>query len=253
MGKLLGALFGYALAKYPGLILGLIIGHFFDMRLKVAMRVGAGATHISANFFKATFQVMGHLSKIDGRVSEREIQAAKEVMRQLNLNDEMRMQAIDHFTQGKQPDFDLIESIAPLKSVLPWNAQLRQIFLEILLYVVYVDGIHPAKQQVLETICHELNIPLAVLKSMQSRFQAEQQFAHTSSQDELKNAYGVLGVSSQASQKEVKRAYRKLMSEHHPDKLAAKGLPEQMRAIAKEKTQSIQRAWEIISKHHQWR
>ncbi len=62
----------------------------------------------------------------------------------------------------------------------------------------------------------------------------------------LDEAYEILGVGAGASDAEVKRAYRKLMSENHPDKLVARGLPESMLEIAKQKTQAIQAAWERV-------
>ena len=62
----------------------------------------------------------------------------------------------------------------------------------------------------------------------------------------LEDAYAILEVSPQASDREVKKAYRLLMSRHHPDKLVAKGLPEEMMKIATEKTQEIRAAYEIV-------
>ena len=64
----------------------------------------------------------------------------------------------------------------------------------------------------------------------------------------LKDAYRLLGVSDGASDAELKKAYRRLMSQHHPDKLVAKGLPEQMVKDATEKTQQIKAAYELIRK-----
>jgi DnaJ like chaperone protein len=60
------------------------------------------------------------------------------------------------------------------------------------------------------------------------------------------NSYEVLGVSPSDSKTDIRRAYKKLMSSHHPDKLIAKGLPPEMVEIAKKKTQNIQAAWEDI-------
>ena len=68
-----------------------------------------------------------------------------------------------------------------------------------------------------------------------------------------KDLYKILGVSEGASRKEVKKAYRKLMSQHHPDKLLSKGLPEEMVNIAKEKSQEIQAAYEAVKTHKNWR
>ena len=62
----------------------------------------------------------------------------------------------------------------------------------------------------------------------------------------LEQAYKALGVDSSASDKEVKRAYRRRMSEHHPDKLIAKGVPQEMIKLATARTQEIQAAYEVI-------
>ena len=83
--------------------------------------------------------------------------------------------------------------------------------------------------------------------------QAQQEFAYqqgrgskTPPQSTLKAAYQVLGVAETASDAEVKKAYRRLMNQHHPDKLVAKGLPEEMMKLATEKTQEIKNAYEQI-------
>ena len=63
---------------------------------------------------------------------------------------------------------------------------------------------------------------------------------------QLKDAYAILNISPSANDSEVKRAYRKLISQHHPDKLISKGLPEEMMKIATQKTQEIRAAYECV-------
>ena len=86
-----------------------MIGHFYDQ--SVAARAATPgrrrALEIGVRFFTATFEVMGHVAKADGRVSEAEIAAARQVMAQLRLNGAQIHAAIAHFTRGKSPDFDL--------------------------------------------------------------------------------------------------------------------------------------------------
>ena len=64
----------------------------------------------------------------------------------------------------------------------------------------------------------------------------------------LRQAYAVLGVEETDSDAKIKKAYRRMMNQHHPDKLVAKGLPEEMIKLATEKTQEIKSAYELIKK-----
>ena len=59
----------------------------------------------------------------------------------------------------------------------------------------------------------------------------------------------MLGVDESASNPEIKKAYRKLMSQHHPDKMAARGVPEEMIRMATEKTAEISKAYEMIKEN----
>src|SRR4051812_7351281 len=109
IGKIVGALLGLVLFRNPwGLLIGMLVGHLFDQ--SVTTRVGGGgasALAIGEKFFRSTFEVMGHVAKADGRVSEAEVAAARRVMAELRLDGVQIHAAIAHFTHGKNPDFDL--------------------------------------------------------------------------------------------------------------------------------------------------
>ena len=134
-------------------------------------------------------------------------------------------------------------------------------FVEIQLHAVYADGSsHPAEEKVLHDVCEYLRFPKFMLRQMEilvraggaNRAGAEQRSSGGSSASRrnsdltVAEAYTLLGVEKSAEQSEVKRAYRKLMSQHHPDKLVAKGLPPEMIKIATEKTQAIRAAYELV-------
>jgi DnaJ like chaperone protein len=68
------------------------------------------------------------------------------------------------------------------------------------------------------------------------------------SADALGDAYKALGVSKESSDQEIKRAYRKLMSQYHPDKLMGQGVPQDMINMATAQTQEIQTAYDLIKK-----
>ena len=59
-------------------------------------------------------------------------------------------------------------------------------------------------------------------------------------------AYQILEIDPKASNEEVSKAYRRQLSKHHPDKLKANGLPESMLEHAKQRTQQIIEAFELI-------
>ena len=130
-------------------------------------------------------------------------------------------------------------------------------FVEIQLQVAFADGqVSQAELMVIQEVCSLLQINYHDLQQILQRCRAEQAFNQQSYYGHqqgfvneaqlLKEAYGVLGVEDSVDDAELKRAYRKLMSQHHPDKLIAKGLPEEMMQLAKEKTQEIQAAYDRI-------
>ncbi|MCK5396380.1 MAG: co-chaperone DjlA, partial [Gammaproteobacteria bacterium] len=124
---------------------------------------------------------------------------------------------------------------------------LIQMFIEIQIATALADGkVDPSEKRVLYSIGDVLGF---------SRDQIEHLFniangaaASTSDTLTLSQAYKILGVSKNSSEAEVKKAYRRLMSQHHPDKLVSKGLPDEMIQLATEKTQEIRKAYDLIKK-----
>ena len=260
-GKIIGAVLGYFLAgNYIGAFVGLLLGHQLDQGiLKAAVfdRMHA-ANHNPANtqklFFSTVFSVMGHLAKADGHVSPSEIEMAQAMMLQMKLSEEQKKQAIKFFTQGKATDFPLEDTVTAFHLACGRNRNLKQMFLEILLFGAYADGVlHVNEQKLFVRICQCLGFSSMEFAAIESLVRAQQSFHQSAggnraaaSADFIEDAYKVLGVDESASSAEVKKAYRRQMNKHHPDKLIAKGLPEEMLKIATEKTQDIQKAYDAI-------
>jgi DnaJ like chaperone protein len=254
-GKLIGAGLGYMMGGGIGLVIGVIIGHQFDKGLASLEGGGAaglgGLSHVEIQhaFFEATFSVMGHLAKADGRVSEEEIALARQVMSRMGLSERARHEAISLFSQGKAPDFALEAMLTRFRYATRRARNLRQMFIEIQLHAAYADGeLNPAEKRLLLTICDELGFSSADFDRLDAMVRAEQHSAKGGKVEQvsLEDAYVILNVSSQSSDAEIKRAYRKLTNQHHPDKLVAKGLPEEMMKLAEEKTHEIRAAYERI-------
>ncbi len=253
-GLVVGGLIGLMFGGPFGLIFGGALGFFAERAIRKVKAIAPQQL-----FFRATFTAMGKIAKADGRVTESEIDFARSVMAQMKLNDAARTLAIQYFTEGKQPDLDLERVLRPLAIVLKSRFPVKLMFLELQLQAAMADGEMSAEElKVIETICHHLAFTPIEMRAVVERIRAAQAFnqhagdwdrvSGQSQQSLLEEAYGVLGVSPSATDAEVKKAWRKLMSHHHPDKLVSKGLPEEMLQLAKEKTQEIQSAYDRIRK-----
>jgi DnaJ like chaperone protein len=260
LGKVVGGLLGFAAGGPIGAVLGATLGHGVDrgvQKLAEDMQLPIGdRKRIESVFFTATFSTMGHLAKSDGRVSAAEIALAEAVMARLQLTGERRSAAIALFRQGKATDFDLRAVVERFRRECLGRRTLVQLFLEIQLQAAYVDG-EPsaAKRRVLEDIREGLRIPQLIFRQLENLVRMQRQSGAGAGRGDarapakgptLGQAYSVLGVSPKDNDAAIKRAYRKLMSQHHPDKLVSKGVPEDMIKLATQKTQEIRRAYEMI-------
>ena len=262
VGKLVGGLLGFAAGGPIGAMLGATLGHGVDrgvQKLADDMQLPPGdRKRIESVFFTATFSTMGHLAKADGRVSAAEIALAEAAMARLQLTGERRSAAIALFRQGKAADFDLRAVIERFRRECLGRRMLLQLFLEIQLQAAYVDG-EPsaAKRRVLEEIREGLRIPRIIFSQLENLVRMQRQSGSAGAGTggagrgqakgpTLRQAYSVLGVTPKDSDDAIKRAYRKLLSQHHPDKLVSKGLPEDMIKLATQKTHEIRRAYEMI-------
>jgi len=265
-GKVIGLVLGLLSGTgFWGLAIGLIFGHLVD-KIRAIQGQGYFANQQTrqALFFSTTFQVMGHLTKSKGRVTDADIQMASLLMERMQLHGEARTAAQQAFRQGKESNYPLRDKLRELRSACFGRFDLIRMFLEIQIQAAFADGsLHPNERQVLYVIAEELGFSHAQFDQFLRMMQGGQQFgggggyqhsagsqgyAQAQRGPTLEDACSVLGVKSSDDAATIKRAYRKLMSEHHPDKLVAKGLPPQMMEMAKQKAQEIQSAYDLIKR-----
>jgi DnaJ like chaperone protein len=260
-GKVFGGAFGFMAGGPIGALIGAVVGHKLDQgmaRLGRADRAPAGLDareRVQTAFFTATFAVMGHLAKADGRVSPGEIQAAAGLMDRMALDAEHRRVAQDLFREGKAPGFPLDEVLDQLRLETRGRRDLLRLFVAIQIQAAQADGeIGPEERRVLARIGQRLGFSRLEVEALEAMARAEAHFRQRSGAGarppqhgpSLEDAYAVLGVAPEADDATVTRAYRRLMSQHHPDKLVSKGLPEEMIRLATEKTQEVKAAYERI-------
>ncbi|WP_328185506.1 co-chaperone DjlA [Marinobacter sp. OP 3.4] len=246
---LLGAAIGYAFGKFPGLIIGGAVGAFLFNRLKSKL-VGR-LRDLQSGFVESVFAVMGAVSKADGVVTRDEIQMAEAMFDRFHLNATQRETAKAAFNRGKSEDFDLDAELQRFRQVCGGQPALLQMFLQVQVSAVSADGqVHPAEHDMLVRIARGLGLPDSLVEQLEATLRGARASAsgagNYSSAQQIDDAYKTLGVSPSIGDAELKRAYRKLMSENHPDKLAGRGLPESMREMAEERTREISHAYDVI-------
>jgi DnaJ like chaperone protein len=253
-GKAFGALVGILTGGPAGALAGAFIGHLFDSqrdsKTADANPAYAGSVAVQEAFFRATFQVMGHIAKADGRVSEDDIRAARAMMAELRLGEREVQLAIELYTQGKAQEFPLEQRLKELYALCGERPDLCRMFIQIQLQAALWSGsLNPAARRVLSRACGALDVSAYELVQLEALLRMQRAAPQSSPRpaiDRLNDAYAVLGVSHTADDAAVTKAYRRLMNQNHPDKLHAKGLPESMMKMAEEKTRQIRAAYEIV-------
>ena len=250
-GKLIGGIIGLMRGGIAGAIFGVFLGHMVDRFLSGL----SGSNRTRDTFFRALFSTLGQISKVDGRVTKEEIAAAEALIRRLQLTEREREQAIRFFQQGKDPKFDLHGTLREFAMHSKLRYELRIMFMELLLEAAVDDGkLSVGEDAILERVRTVLKIPINVYNAMLRAREAEPKPQRGSRNYKpaankprpLSQSYAALGLEADASGPEVKKAYRKLVSQYHPDKLSSQGLPDEVMEVAKRRVREINTAYDRI-------
>ena len=251
-GRVVGGTFGFMLGGPLGALMGASLGNYFDSGLNNLDQSSAlnrgEPERVQMAFFTTTFALIGYVAKADGRVTRDEISLAERVMDQMQLSSQQRKAAIDLFHLGKADDFAADEVIAQFRLEVGRRRNLVRMLVSILASTAYADGNFDSRELTrLEQICDLLGVDKIQLRELLEQIAAQSGLdSPRDSKDRLDAAFALLGLSPDASFPEVKKSYRRLMNQNHPDKLVAKGLPEEMIELATAKTRDIKAAYELI-------
>jgi len=242
-GKIMGGSVGFMLGGPIGALVGASLGHaLIDDKARSSLSESGrltGQERRQAVFFTATFAMLGKMARADGRVCENEISVVRSFMHdKLRLDGPAQQFAISIFNEAKDNSTPFEEYARQFGQVFHGEPQLRRMFFEMLFTVALADDVlHPSEERILRTAPALLGLPGDVYETVRRQFVSD-----------LSHHYAMLGLENNADMSTVKKAYRKLVSEYHPDKVIAKGLPDDFVKFAEQKFRDINEAYEAICK-----
>lgn len=246
LGAGIGAGIGLMFGGPIGAALGAWIGGSFSSGLQRATGVGAGLNRDGAQavFIVALFSMLAKMAKADGQVSKAEIRLVEDFMRDnLRLGAEDRQQAIRIFQNAKSDNYSIYDYAQQYRQLIR-NQAMREMVYRLLFAVAYADGeLHSAEEAILRRIPEYLGLPESLFFAMQGEFCGRGPVSGNS----LQQHYQVLECSPDVSDRDLKLAYRRKAAEFHPDKISAKGLPEEFMRYAEDQMKSITVAYDAIT------
>lgn len=246
----LGAVAGMALASIPGAMLGGLLGQVLDRRLRLSSwaalreRLGGKA---AARDEALLFILLGRLAKCDGRVLQVHIQQARAEMQRLGLDAEAQRRAIDAFARGKT-------GRDSLRGPLRRQRAHSEALLRACWRMAWVDGrVTQGERELILLWGKWLGVSAASQESLSNAYAPKQGPLTPTASSGYQQALGLLGVAVDAEPAQIKQAYRRLLSRHHPDKLAGRGAtPERVRE-ATERTRELHQAYDLVRQYRGFR
>ena len=251
-GKIIGATIGFFLGGPIGMITGLVFGHMYDAGKDLEQGEGEASEHrqyffrntgynrSQMVFFVGAFSMLAKLCSVDGRVSEGARRKVSEFMiNDLKLYGQSLDYARDIFDQAINQNISFENLADQFYNNFRTSPQLLTMMLDIFYRVALEDGrLSKNEERLIDYAARTFRIS----DSMHESIRRNHNVKGTS------KAYAVLGLTENASEAEIKKAYRKLILEYHPDTVASKGMADEFKEYATKRFREIQEAYETISK-----
>jgi len=250
-GKIVGGTLGLFVGGPIGAIGGAALGHYVFDRGEGVERLGFGGQTAGGQGFRATtqeqaqaayfialFSMLGKLAKADGTVSRAEGEAFKSMVHQMPLSSDQRKFAINVFNEAKRSPYSIEEFAEQFRRITAGRQEIHIQMIDMLYQLAAVDQhLHENEEAAIRSVSRILGISEDQVDGIKAKY-FESAGEH----------YKVLGISPSSSDEEVRRAYRELARQYHPDTVVSKGLPEEFVDYAHKRFKEIQSAYEAIKK-----
>lgn len=246
LGAGIGAGIGLVFGGPIGAALGAWIGSSFSSGLQRATSAAASLNRDGAQtvFIVTLFSMLAKMAKADGQVSRAEVRFIEDFMENnLRLSAEDRKQAIKIFQNAKGDTYSIYDYAEQYRQLVR-NQAMREMVYRVLFAVAYADGeLHASEEEILRRIPTYLGLHDSIFAAMLGEFDRRTPTSAVS----LEQHYAVLECRSDVSDRELKLAYRRKAAEFHPDKIAAKGLPEEFMRHAEDQMKAVTVAYDTIA------
>jgi DnaJ like chaperone protein len=238
LGKIVGGTLGFALGGPLGAIAGAALGHTFDASNEQYSRARLSYHEESQmTFFVATFSMLAKVASADGRISEEEIRALEDFMaHELNLTPESKRFAVEIFETALNSPMAFEDFAHQFYNQFHNQPRFLDLMIDMLVRLSVADGtMSESEEKLIRSAARIFHFSEQKYTELKSRYAPD-----------FEKYYAILGTNSKASNDEIKRQYRKLVKEYHPDKIASKGLPEEFTKFANDKFREIQEAYDAV-------
>ncbi len=258
-GAGIGGTIGMVIGGPIGAIIGAGIGSSMTQdQGQTQGRIGSGRQR-EVEFLVATFSMLGKIAKADGLVSADEIAFVNAFIdKELELDGKSKRIAIEIFNRAKDDHSSIYQYAQQCSEIFQHDDAMRETLYRVLFMTALADGqLHPAEKEILEQLPLYLQIRDGAYERLEAELLGRGYRSHSSGQgtnssagysENLDQYYKILGLDKNASDAEIKSAYRKKAQEYHPDKLASKGLPEGFTKFATEQMTLFSGAVDKITK-----
>ena len=231
-GKILGGMGGLALGGPLGAVIGALGGHVIDTLQPEASSPKDGTKTVA--FTIAVIVLGAKMAKADGQVTRDEVTAFKQV---LHVPPEEMKNVARVFDQARKDSQGFEPYAKQMSDMFSHEPQVLEELLWCLTHIARADGhLHPG----------ELDFLYKVSEIFGFTGPDFERVTGVCMQGQAANPYAILGVKPDADADAIKQAHRKMVMEHHPDRLVAQGMPEEFVAMANEKLAEVNAAYDRI-------